>query len=98
MYRFVLFSILTLLITSALVILWQRQARHERRDVKSLSRLVSKIVFWASASTLLVFITGYFEPVDLLVALALSIVIPCLAVLLIPLLLRNLGSPTGKED
>jgi len=99
LFRIVAVLILVIVATCAVdIILVQRRRSAEGTDVKSLTKrrrrsLFAKILFWASTSVFLIHITGYFTPVETLVALAFSLIIPCAAILLSSLLLTEKNDP-----
>lgn len=92
LFRIVAVFIFVLVLASAIgMILAQRQRHREASDLKSVARRQTQrrimgTVFWVSVSGLLFFLTGYFTPVEILVALVFSLLIPCSAILLSTLL------------
>lgn len=100
LFRIVAVFIFVLVATSGLDIILARRRRNDTLDVRSvLSKqrrtLLAKIVFWVSTSTLLFHMTGYFAPVEILVILLLSLVIPISAIIVSTLLWSQSGELKG---
>jgi small-conductance mechanosensitive channel len=83
LWRIVAVFIFVLVTTGALSII--RAQWKERRTGVLVNRTlvqIAYILFWVSASALLLLLTGYFTATQILAALVFSLLIPCFAVLL----------------
>jgi hypothetical protein len=82
--------------TGAMLAMLRR--RHPAISDKTLVRLrrqrfVGGVLFWISISAFLFLITGYFSPVEILVALVLSLIIPSTTVIIFRWVLADTKDP-----